>query len=109
MKDDDLEKLKTLLQNKGLVTQPDRTGLPPLQKVVILGQTDILEYLAIKHDDALNVTDNVRLLLPVMPNKHMCLVAQTFIRLLKLSETLRSDFKNQYDFGKKSVPSEILR
>ena len=60
MKDDDLEKMKTLLQNKDLVTQPDRTGLPPLHKVVILGQTDMLEYLAIKHDDVLNNTDNVR-------------------------------------------------
>lgn len=59
VKEDDLEKLKTLLQNKDLVTQPDRTGLPPLHKVVILGQTDILEYLAIKHDDVLNVTDNM--------------------------------------------------
>ena len=59
MKDDDLEKLKSLLQNKALLTEPDRTGLLPLDKAVILGQTDILEYLVIKHDDVLNLTDNV--------------------------------------------------
>ena len=59
MKDDDLEKIKSLLQNKALLTEPDRTGLLPLDKAVILGQTDILEYLVIKHDDVLNLTDNV--------------------------------------------------
>ena len=26
----------------------------------------------------------------------------------QISDPLRSDFKNQFDFGKKSVPSEIL-
>ena len=61
VKDGDLDKFKSLLQNKSLLTQPDRTGLLPLHKAVILGQTDMIEYLGIKHDDILNLQDNVRI------------------------------------------------
>ena len=61
MKDGDLDKFKSLLQNKSLLTKPDRTGLLPLHKAVILGQTDMIEYLGIKHDDILNLQDNVRI------------------------------------------------
>lgn len=52
--------MRELLEDKKLIKVADRTGLPPLHKAVILGETEIVENIVAEFLEALDVTDNVR-------------------------------------------------
>ena len=54
-----LQELKSQLDKPKMVEAADHTGLPPLHKAVVLGQSDLVQELANQHKSALELKDNV--------------------------------------------------
>lgn len=59
VEEDHWDTVKELLEDKKLIKASDRSGLPPLCKAVVLGQTNIVEGLVKDFVDMLTVTDHM--------------------------------------------------
>lgn len=56
---DNVHELKNLLDRKKLIQAADRTGLPPLQKAVVLTKTNVIQEMIKDFKDAINYQDHM--------------------------------------------------